>query len=366
MGTLLILTVGTNPLPVWVALHHLKDNLPHPIHVRLVHTAETRAERDRLLQCSRDTFSIDAIETVSGNPSTVRKDITRNLKDNLPEHITRIHVHYTGGTKVMCVETVAAVETIKASVLPETITLETSYLDPRADSGAILVDRNGNALVPDTREGITPCLRRIAELNGFELGPFLYKYWDESGNNCSKNCPAPGTLSEEQLAKGGATLGSSRYPTNPELLEYGAYAAFQHTLAEISRQNPTRGNHKLFHKVYVRRANPTDASVKPFELDVVAVLGYQIVVVSCTLAYNHASVKGKGMEAILRMRQLGGAEARAIVVCGASREAQRLIQAELKEETGHSNLSLEIWGKDTWSQLPQAFNQYIRTVFGWE
>jgi hypothetical protein len=168
------------------------------------------------------------------------------------------------------------------------------------------------------------------------------------------------------LAKGRAALSRSKYPTNPELLEYGAYAAFQHALAEISRQNPTRGNYKLFHKVYVRRANPTDASVKPFELDVVAVLGYQIVVVSCTFANKHAIVKKKGMEAILRMRQLGGAEARAIVVCSASREAQQLIQAELKEETGHSSLSLEIWGKDTWSHLPQAFNQYIRPVFGWE
>ena len=52
MGTLLMLTVGTNPLPVWVALHHLKDNLPSPIHVRLVHTKETTSERDRLLKYS--------------------------------------------------------------------------------------------------------------------------------------------------------------------------------------------------------------------------------------------------------------------------------------------------------------------------
>ena len=94
--------------------------------------------------------------------------------------------------------------------------------------------------------------------------------------------------------------------------------------------------------------------------------GYDVIVVSCTLAYEHALVKQKGMEAILRMRQLGGIEARAIVLCGASREAQRLIQAELKEATGHSSLSLEIWGKDRWYSLEGAFNQYVRTTFGWE
>ena len=365
MGTLLMLTIGTNPLPVWVALHHLKDKLPHPIYVRLVHTKETRSERDRLLKYSRDVFSIDTVETVSGNPATVRYDIIQNLMHNLPNNTTCIHVHYTGGTKVMCVETVAAAENIKVSVLSQNMDIETSYLDPRADAGATLIDRNGNALVSDTRKGVEPCLRCIAELNGFELGPFPYEYWDESGNNQTRNCPAPGTLNAKQLAEGSTALRSG-YFTSPELLEYGAYAAFQHALADISLQHPDRSNYRLFHKVYVRRAYGPDASVKPFELDVVAVLGYQIVVVSCTLAYEHARVKQKGMEAILRMRQLGGVEARAIVLCGASPKAQQLIQAELKEETGHSNLSLEIWGKDTWYHLPQTFHQYVCTAFGWK
>ena len=364
MGTLLMLTVGTNPLPVWVALHHLKDNLLSPIHVRLVHTKETRPERDRLLKYNHDTFSIDTVETVSGNPATVRYDITQNLIHNLPNNTTRIHVHYTGGTKVMCVETVAAAENIKVSLLSRKIDIETSYLDPRADAGVSLIDRNGNALVPDTRKGVEPSLRRIAELNGFEIGPFPYEYWDGSGNNQTKNCPAPKTLSKEQMAEGSAALRSG-YFTSPELLEYGSYAAFQRALVDISVRYPDRSNYKLFHKVYVRRSNASNPSVKPFELDVVAVLGYQIVVVSCTLAREHAMVKQKGMEVILRMRQLGGIEARAIVLCGASQAAQQRIQAELKEETGRSNLSLEIWGKDTWYHLHQTFHQYVSTAFSW-
>ena len=362
MGTLLILTVGTSPIPVWVALHHLKDHVPHPIHVRLVHTKETRDERDRLLKYCRDAYSIDALETVSGNRSTVRDDITRNLKNNLPDNTTGIHVHYTGGTKVMCVETVAAAETVKA-VRSEIIDLETSYLDPRANLGATLVNRDGNAVVSDTRKGIEPCVRRIAELNGFEIGPFPYEYWDESRNNQTRDCPSPGILSEQQLAKGITAL-SGGSPT-PELLEYGAYAAFEQALADIAWQNPDRKNYSLFHKVYVRRTNATDASVKPFELDVVAVLGYQIVVVSCTVSAKHDIVKQKGMEAILRMRQLGGIEARSIVLSGASRKAQQLIQSELKEETGHSSRPLEIWGRDTWYCVRQTFSQYVRTTFGW-
>ena len=364
MGTLLMLTVGTNPLPVWVALHHLKDKLPSPIHVRLVHTKETRRERDRLLKYSQDVSVIDTVETVSGNPATVRNDITQNLIHNLPENTNCIHVHYTGGTKVMCVETVAAVENIKVLHPSRNLDIETSYLDPRADVGATLIDRNGSILVSDTRKGVEPWLERIAELNGFELGPFPYKYKDELGNDQMRNCPAPNTLSGEQLTKGRAAINSGRHFT-PELLECAAYAAFQDALANISRRSSDRSNYRLFHKVYVRRANVSNPSVKPFELDVVAVLGYQIVVVSCTLAYEHAMVKQKGMEAILRMRQLGGVEARAIVLCGASRKAQQLIQSELKEETGHASLSLEIWGKETWYRLQETFHQYIHTTFGW-
>ena len=365
MGTLLMLTVGTNPLPVWVALHHLKGELPSPIHVRFVHTKETRPEADRLLKYSHDVSAIDTVETVSGNPTTVRNDITQNLKHNLPDNTNCIHVHYTGGTKVMCVETVAAAENIKVAFPSRNLDIETSYLDPRADAGATLIDRNGNILIPDTRKGIQPSLQRIAELNGFELGPFLYQYKDELGNNQTKNCPAPNIFSGEQLAKGRAALNSGRHLT-PELFECAAYAAFEDALADISRQNSDRSNYRLFHKVYVRRANDAGPSVKPFELDVVAVLGYQIVVVSCTLTNKHALVKQKGMEAILRMRQLGGVEARAIVLCKASQKAQQLIQAELKEETGHASLSLEIWGKDTWYCLQQTFHQYLCTTFGWE
>lgn len=364
MGTLLMLTVGTNPLPVWMALHHLKDKLPSPIHVRLVHTKETKSERDRLLKYCHDVTAIDTVETVSGNPTTVRNDIIKNLKHNLPDNISCIHVHYTGGTKVMCVETVAAAENIKVFFSSRNLEIETSYLDPRADAGATLIDRNGNILVSDTRKGVEPSLQRIAELNGFELGPFPYEFQDKSGNNHTRNCPAPNTLSGEQLAKGRAALNSGRHLT-PVMFECAAYAAFQDALADISRLCSDRSNYRLFHKVYVRRANVSDPNVKPFELDVVAVLGYQIVVVSCTLTNKHALVKQKGMEAILRMRQLGGVEARAIVLCGASQKAQQLIQAELKEETGHSSLPLEIWGKDTWYRLQQTFHQYIHTAFGW-
>ena len=103
-------------------------------------------------------------------------------------------------------------------------------------------------------------------------------------------------------------------------LEYSTYDAFKDALEKISTRNPCR-SYKLFHNVYARRDDSTRGSeVKVFELDVIAVLGYQIVVVSCTVGSRQEMIKQKGMEAILRARQLGGDEARAIVLCSTDSE----------------------------------------------
>ena len=57
MSTQLIMTVGTNALPVWVAWHHLKDRLEDPISVRFVHTANTVPQKNLLVtHCTPASF----------------------------------------------------------------------------------------------------------------------------------------------------------------------------------------------------------------------------------------------------------------------------------------------------------------------
>ena len=362
MGTKLILTVGTNPLPVWVAWHHLKDELPQPIKVQLVHTADTVDERDRLKKYCQDADFLDPIQTSAGGPGTVRGDSRRSL-ENLSENISHLHVHYTGGTKVMGVETVSTIE----AELRETqnIHLQTSYLDPRGTLGPTIVSRGGS-IVRDTRQNVDPKLNRIALLNGFTLGQFKHRYWDKkTGRYETEDCPAPGILNQEQLSEGRKAITSGGHITG-KLLEYGAYAAFKDALGEISTNNPERNNYELFHSVHTRRARATDQRIKHFELDVVAVLGHQIVVVSCTVASGHDLIKQKGMEAILRTRQLGGDEARAIVLCSTDQNSAKLIEDELKDEMGSTSEPLQIWGRNKWRRLPNKFCQYLRNDLHWK
>ena len=361
MGTQLILTVGTNPLPIWVAWYHLKDKLCQPIKVRLVHTAGTEAEKGRLQNYCQGADFLDPIQTSDGDPRTVHNDM-RNIANNLSDETTLLHIHYIGGTKVMAVETVAAFE----ATLLNNIHLDTSYLDPRATSGPAIVNRAGNTWVQDARKNIAADLARIALLNGFTLGPFRHRYWNRETNRPeTEDCPAPGIPSQEQLDEGRQAITGGDYITDYTLLEYGAYAAFKEALENISTNNLSRNNYKLFHNVYVRRTGASQ-SAKPFELDVVAVLGYQIVVVSCTLEGSHDRIKQKGMEAILRARQLGGDEARAIVLCSVRQNDAALIEDELKDEMGSASEPLQVWGRNRWRGLSEVFEHYLRNDLHWK
>ena len=363
MGTQLIFTVGTNPLPVWVAWHHLKDKLPSPVQVRFVHTKGTIPERERLEEYCKDKDAefLNPIQTSAGNPKTVRGDI-RVILNDLRNDTNFLHVHYTGGTKVMGVETVAALE----ASLPKGIRLDTSYLDARASSGPAIVNRAGNYWVDDARKGIDPDLCQIARLNGFTIAPFEYQYWSkEEKRLVTDKCPAPGEPTSAKLEQGMDALCRGCWATSIEdradQLEYGAYDAFQKALNRFRRTN-----YQLFHDVNARRAGATKPQIRHFQLDVVAVLGYQIVVVSCTTDTAPSMAKQKAMEAYHRARQLGGDEARAVVLCGTHPKQADLIKAELQDETGSSDLPLQVWGTNTWKNLSRRFEQYLRNDLNWQ
>ncbi len=376
MATQLIMTVGTNALPIWVAWYHLKDMLEPPIKVRFIYTDDTESQKKVLEDYCENADFLNPINTDSGDPDVVRQNIQDSILDDFPEGI--LHVHYTGGTKVMGVETVSAIE---PELRQSGYSLETSYLDPRGDNGPRIVRRSDDPsrsgeLVPDTRIGIPvepeACesdhivLERIANLNGFEIGEFGHRFHIGDGRYDYEFCPAPTVPNEDQLASGAAAISGFIKKEDFRLLEYGAYAAFKEALESICCENKNRNNYKLFHSVHVRRANPMDLRVKPFELDVVAVLGHQIVVVSCTVSGDHDVIKEKGMEAIIRSRQLGGDEARAIVLCSAHSEAQPFLQDELQDETGSSDDPLKVWGREERQELVDEFTDYLKNDLRWE
>lgn len=433
----LVLTVGKNPLPVWVAWDRLTQHWQgqgHEVAVQFVYTPGSKDEKDRLRDYCKNAGATvcNDIETDPRNPTI--EDISQQIGGELKPDSTDLHVHYTGGTQAMGVATTYAMLLTQDTLSHQkggTIQLDMSYLDPgrgippATSSPPAIVSWKHTSLIGDTRVGVKTDLTDIAELNGFRTGPFR-------SLDPPNNCPAPNIPSDQQLNAGAVVLNNYRgnvenqfrdnfpkgtgnpwwttfhpnnnndnficpnqartvplrnatdnkweseilpainaaYPNCPwdlsrkqlpysargdnstqekdleemdkfftgHWLEYAAYAAFKDVLQRIGRDN-----FNLYHNVYVAQQGTKPAD-RHFELDVVAVLGYQIIVVSCSISSSRWDIKQKAMEAYHRAKQLGGDEARAVVLCVASAQDAQRVEEELEDETGIQR-PLQVWGR---------------------
>lgn len=92
-----------------------------------------------------------------------------------------------------------------------------------------------------------------------------------------------------------------------------------------------------------------------FEVDLAALIGYQLLGISCTSYDSKAACKNKGFEIIHRVRQLGGDELREglkmmLVTCAKPMDRDRL-QQELGIATGSGHANILVCGRD---DLPLA------------
>ncbi len=341
MGTQLIMTVGTNSLPIWVAWQHLKKEIRNSIELRFIHTVQSENEKDllekRISKESPGTTIHPAVPIDPGDLRGIHDAIQNNVVRTRPASCNEFHIHYTGGTKSMGVETTSIIEKTLSGV-PDT-DVNTSYLNPRGSKGPEIVSRT-LLHVPDTREGIEIDLKNIAELNGVTfINP--------------PREPIP-----NQICRGTQWLNAG-WPHPPAfrltgensgfILEYGAYAAFKNALKRRGRDH-----WQLYRGLKAQRVPRPGHRSSPndFELDVVAVLGYQVVIVSCTLDNDAGNIKLKAMEGIIRARQLGGDEAQCITVCIAENNSCADIQSGLEDEMGDDNPHIRVWGKSNANKLP--------------
>lgn len=450
----LVLTVGKNPLPIWVAWDRLTAHWTgqgHEVAVQFVHTPGSTDEKERLKEyrIADRTTVLDDVETDAREPDIegIKNQIVTALEK---EGVTDLHVHYTGGTQAMGVATAYAMLLVGTS---REIQLDMSYLDPgrgippATSSPPAVVSWKHGLLIDDTRVSVNVSIQKIAKLNGFRTGPF-------KSRDKPYDCTAPNVPSAEQLKAGAVVLNNYRGPVEREFrdnfpkgkpwwdtfhnnpksddffhpndggcfvlqasnsnwensilpavseaypscpwncsekklpypaaggstdqqkdlekdleemdkfftshwLEYAAYAAFKKVLESIKVSNSERANFELYHNVYVAQQGDGTAD-RHSELDVVAVLGYQVVVVSCSVTSNKSDIKQKAMEAYHRARQLGGDEARAVVLCVASAKDAKRVEDELKDETGIER-PLQVWGRQQargggWGPVPNMNN----------
>jgi len=100
---------------------------------------------------------------------------------------------------------------------------------------------------------------------------------------------------------------------------------------------------------------PTNTRVD-FELDVVALHGYQLFAMSCGTSTGKKELKLKLFEAYTRARQIGGDEARVALVCPS--EQPGVLQDELTSDIGDGG-HLRVFGKTDLPLLDQRLPQWI-------
>lgn len=101
-----------------------------------------------------------------------------------------------------------------------------------------------------------------------------------------------------------------------------------------------------------------------FDLDVAALIGYQLFAVSCIVSQKRGGETKKHLlEAYMRARQLGGEEARvALLFCGTDAEA-KLLEKQLKQDF-HVDSHVKVFGLSALHNLTAEFRRWFRDNSG--
>jgi len=103
-----------------------------------------------------------------------------------------------------------------------------------------------------------------------------------------------------------------------------------------------------------------DPKLKYFQLDVAAMVGYQLFAISCIASEEQGgNTKQHLLEAFVRARQLGGDEARTGLVCCVPNPD--LLQREVEREWDAAG-QIRVFGRRDLTRLADSFKQWIRTA----
>jgi len=366
---LLILLVGSNPLPLFATAKFLldvnngvDDDLANPDKIVLIHTKETVSFAENLfsvLKLDEQKRVMVDLEDEGRNPTKIRKKIIDKLDalialESNGNHV--VHLNYIGGTKPMAVQALLAV-TEWTNDKPN-IKCVFSDVDPELDK-IIFSDTGyglpvGNALKDFVNLKVEE-LMVLHDMTPYEPGKvslsvsdrnelihFCNLLWEKYNNPSSKkfanrlavlgrrinsmktrddNETEKLLLSNDKIKHDLAYFGkeiplflslfsNSSNPTLKRLtfLTSGWLEELVHScLINLKLNDPVMINE-------VRRNLKAQHKGRSTELDVVAIKGYTLFLFTCTISNKIGTAKQKAFEAIYRANQLGGEHAKVIVV----------------------------------------------------
>lgn len=388
----LVLLIGTNPLPNFVVADYFLQENPKLRTIWLLHseknqyqggTLEFAENLEKLLWRRRleETNRKMEFRKVPLSDVSDAQAIKRDIENNIGKKINKgeiIHLNYTGGTKSMSTHAYWVVREMS-----DTDTTTFSYLDGR--NFRLVSDRKG-ILEGNLRRHVTATVKELVALHGFERkkgkeSPFVFTdalqifegliengttavfyetdgfkremFTDKKGFLAEKR----GAITQENLEKletfePGELLLSINAAMPEDYRLFSAEGRFLEKITNAKFEAAVKFLDGFWLEEYVARAlQPiTDDHVtmeqnwnllKPgwrkdmdFELDILLMNGYQLTGISCTTDDKRGLCKSKGFEVIHRTRQIGGGEARSVLITRLNPGWKKAVQEELLHETG--------------------------------
>ncbi len=372
----LLCLLGTNPLPIWVTCINLKEEFSEGT---LIHT-ETEgigrnAERlQKELESEGLKFKLQVID--KADPRKIRDTLSNMIDDLAKSGVEHIELSYTGGTKAMAVY---SWETLTNKGKEKGLKVSANYLDSKSHQ---IIGNDGLVRVFDARKGCTVDLYRMMRLHGYdeekekqraskkkrnmgyEFGRCVLKdkeslsfYQTWKSSVCENQCDPPAFIENRDFWAEISSKMSSDFFTGHWL---GCYALT--CLNKAIENLNTNGNSLPVYSGHMEVKIP--GSDKDKELDVLALLGYQLIAISCSTSKDEKTIKLKGFEVLTRARQLGGDEAQAIMLSLLECTKAKNIEDDLKDDIGGAEPPLRVWGMDKLlgEELTDHFEEYIETL----
>lgn len=401
----LLLLIGANPLPNYVAAHLLaRDRATTKI--MLVCSKDTRDEAAKRLKerLTADGFDkIEYCEVEEANPPDIRNKVTALI----PALSGSIGLHYTGGTKAMSVHAYLALQEQADN------RTQYSYLDARRlqlqieTSGALRT-------IPDVGRLLLHPLTIRVLLEMHDLDKFKKKMqatplWPDAASVLAELYTdvikstawrewCKGTMREldkkDRLQlKETKKLGEIRIGHIPDsavqeafLALYPTYTletAFTTLAQAVGIKNSSDDlakwfdgewlEHYVLHTLkplkdsgvlhdLVMTINP-DLTETDFEFDVAGIRGYQLFAFSVSTTSEKGLLKSKLLEAVVRAEQMGGSEARVALVCYASPKDVQKLEGEINTLFRQRQLT-KIFGRDDLLDLHAKVEHWVNTSKG--
>lgn len=377
----LFLLIGTNPLPNYVAYKLLAKP---DCHVYLVHTNQTGKIADRLADVLKlPVNEWTKIPVKESDANDIYNEICKCAKGK-----SGLGLNYTGGTKSMAVHSYRAIQAADPNAI-------FSYLDARKLE--MTIDQSGESskrypaglcielpmkdllalhdYIPkelirkpfhpevccdlikiprielrcwcdyNLHSGPYTDFRKIKDLKKVQVPQYetLSKHW--------KGC----TTLDELATKWDVEIGQIPDWLNGKWLEHYTLWAVQ----EVASEKDNKIHDAIFNFDYDQKFNKRN-----FEVDVLALRGYQLFAISCTTGDKKDAIKQKFFEAYIRARQIGGDEAKVAVVCFASANGKKnsrpdAIKREIEEEWDVEKEMFRIFGVEDLPNLPALLKKWF-------